>query len=150
VNATNQKPEELKEMEVSSESDSSSKPVGVENCVIKPVKLNPSIRRLKYQHKKANSHLLNNRMRLNIKQAKLMGMLAAHKLSKDNFKYILKTVKCTKYVEKLSQIINPKIREDGELESESDQFNLSQEFRKILDEYKQIKQEDRHLVSFDF
>ena len=37
--------------------------------------------------RKLASEKLNYRMRLNIKQAKLMGKLAAHKLSKDNFKY---------------------------------------------------------------
>ena len=38
--------------------------------------------------RKLVSEKLNFRMRLNIKQAKLMGKLSAHKLSKENFKYV--------------------------------------------------------------
>jgi len=98
------------------------------------------------------------RLSLNIKQAKLLGMLAAHKLSKDNFKYILKTVEQTIPVRKMSMIIDPKLaRARSSLKvtesidtlhpkislEEANDIEVSTEFRKVVDEYQEIRRQDR-------
>ena len=98
--------------------------------------------------KKMQSQIINTRLRLNIKHAKLMGILSAHKLSKDNFKYILEKVQHTPIIAKFQGIINPKFQMKNTKEAIRDEdFEVSQELRKVLDEYKEIKKKDREMVN---
>ncbi|CAI2377564.1 unnamed protein product [Moneuplotes crassus] len=80
------------------------------------------------------------RLRLNISQAKLMGILSAHKLSLDNFKYILDKVSHSEAVDMLRVITNPKSAKEDLNEKG---FDITKEFRKVYEEFKQIKKNDR-------
>lgn len=84
-----------------------------------------------------------------------MGMLAAHKLSKDNFNYILDKISQSPSVEKLRIILNPKASRKNLnyqkplfTDEEANELEISQEFRKVLSEFKSIKQKDREQVSY--